>query len=62
MTAQEIINSLRELADSMEREKPDWPLRDRLIPALLNWSLGTDDAHGSANVLHRLAKLLEETE
>lgn len=56
MTSSEIIKALRDLADSMEKHNPDHELRDRLIPALIQWSI--PNHHGAEDVVQKIGKLL----
>jgi hypothetical protein len=59
MTSQEIIASLRKLADSMEKGNPDHVLRDKLIPRLIEWSV--DNGHDSSDIVQRIGELITGT-
>lgn len=60
MTGREIIETLRALADSMEKEKPDFGLRDRLIPVLIEWSV--DNGHDAGQIVAHVGDLLGGTQ
>jgi len=58
MSGKDIVAMLRQLADSMEKENPDFELRDRLIGVLIEWSV--DNGHASGGIVRQIGELLRK--